>query len=247
MKTIAIYSLKGGVGKTTLAVTLSWAAATLSSRRTLLWDLDAQGAASYLLDHEQPASEEARAVFARDVSPTKLVHPTAIPRLDLLPADASLRGLDLFLHNLGKRKRLSKLLERVGKDYDRIVLDCPPGLTETSEQVLHAADLIIVPLIPSPLSQRALEDVVGFLDRNGIRRGALLPVFNMVDRRRLIHRAALEGNPNWPVVPMASVVEAMSGPDIAVGALPRSSPAGQAVAALWQGIERKLARTPKAS
>src|SRR5437867_74895 len=151
MKSIAVYSLKGGVGKTTLAVTLGWAAATLSSRRTLLWDLDAQGAASYLLKHEQPTSEEARAVFARDVAPTKLIHPTAITRLDLLPADVSLRGLDLFLHNLGKRKRLAKLLERVGKDYDRIILDCPPGLTETSEQVLRAADLIIVPLIPSPL------------------------------------------------------------------------------------------------
>ena len=246
MKSIALYNLKGGVGKTTIAVTLAWAAATLSSRRTLLWDLDAQGAASYLLDHEQPASEEARAVFARDVSPTKLIHATAIPRLDLLPADTSLRGLDLFLHNLGKRKRLTRLLERVAKDYDRIILDCPPGLTETSEQVLRAADLIIVPMIPSPLSQRALDDVIGFLDRNGIRRGALLPVFNMVDRRRLIHLAALEANPSWPTVPMASVIEALSGPDRAVGALPRGSPAGQAVAALWQGIERKLARVPKA-
>src|SRR6185436_18438456 len=192
MTSIAIYSLKGGVGKTTIAVTLAWASATLSSRRTLLWDLDAQGAASYLLDHERIASEEARAIFSRDLSPTRLIHSTTIPRLDLLPADASLRGLDLFLYNLGKRKRLAKLVERVGKDYDRIILDCPPGLTETSEQVLRAADLIIVPVIPSPLAQRALEDVVHFLDRQKGRRGPILPVFNMVDRRRSLHRAALE-------------------------------------------------------
>jgi hypothetical protein len=119
-------------------------------------------------------------------------------------------------------------------------------LTETSEQVLRAADLIIVPLIPSPLSQRALDEVVNFLDRNVIRRGALLPVFNMADRRRLIHRAAMEANPNWPVIPMASVMEAMSGPDRSIGALPRSSAAGQALASLWQSIERKLARTLKA-
>ena len=246
MRSIAIYSLKGGVGKTTLAVTLAWAAATLSSRRTLLWDLDAQGAASFLLGGERAASEEARAVFSRDVAPAKLVHATSIPRLDLLPADTSLRGLDHFLLDLGKKKRLAKLLDRLSKDYDRIILDCPPGLTETSEQVLRAADVIIVPLIPSPLSRRALDEVVAFLDRNGIRRGALLPVFNMADRRRLIHRAALEANPSWPMVPMASAVEAMSGPDRAIGALPRSSPAGQALASLWQGIERKLARTPKA-
>jgi chromosome partitioning protein len=79
MRSIAIYSLKGGVGKTTLAVTLAWAAATLSSRRTLLWDLDAQGAASFMLGGEQAASEEARAVFSRDVTPAKLVHATPIP------------------------------------------------------------------------------------------------------------------------------------------------------------------------
>lgn len=246
MRSIAVYSLKGGVGKTTLAVTLAWAAATLSSRRTLLWDLDAQGAASYFLDGERPASEEARAVFARDVAPAKLVHPTAIPRLDLLPADRSLRGLDHLLLDLGKKRRLAKLLDRLDKDYERIILDAPPGLTETSEQVLRAADIIIVPLIPSPLSQRALDEVVGYLDRNGIRRGALLPVFNMADRRRLMHRGAIEANPSWPVIPMASVVEAMSGPDRTVGALPRSSPAGQALAGLWQAIERKLARMPKA-
>ena len=49
---IAVYNAKGGVGKTTLAVNLAWASATMSSRRTLLWDLDAQGAASYILGQE---------------------------------------------------------------------------------------------------------------------------------------------------------------------------------------------------
>ena len=245
MRSVAVYSLKGGVGKTTLAVNLAWAAAHLSSRRTLLWDLDAQAASSFLLRGEHKNGEEAQAVFSRDVSPAKLIRETATERLHLLPADTSLRGLDRFFFGLGKKKRLEKLLDRTGRDYERIVLDCPPGLGETSEQVLRAADLIIVPVIPSPLSQRALTEVVDYLDRHGIRRGALLPVYNMVDRRRTMHRGALEANPRWPVVPMASAVEAMSARHEAVGCFAPRSPAGVALSSLWSGIERRLARMPK--
>src|SRR5688572_2937280 len=243
MRSIAVYSLKGGVGKTTLAVNLAWAAATRSARKTLLWDLDAQSAASYLLGADADGPSEAQGVFAKEVNPAKLVQTTATPRLDLLAADASLRGLDHFLHDLDKKKRLLKLIERLGQDYDRIILDAPPGLTDTSEQVLRAADLILVPLIPSPLSQRAFDDVLAFLDRNQIRHGPVLPVYNMVDRRRSLHLAALAAHADWPVVPMASAFEAMSATPDGVGRLRTGSPAETAVKALWSKIEKRLARS----
>ncbi len=242
MATIAVYSLKGGVGKTTLAVNLAWSAATLSSRQTLLWDLDPQAASSFLVSSGGPKKDMAQAVFAKDVAPQKMITSTAIERLDLLAADTSLRGLDQLFFSLGKRKRLAKLIETLDKTYDRIILDCPPGLTETSEQAMRAADLIIVPVIPSPLSRRALDDVVAYLDREHGGHAPILPVFSMVDRRRLLHKEALEADPKWPVIPMASAIEQMTVRRLPVGEFAGKTTAGEAFAALWIGIERKLSR-----
>ena len=250
MKTVAVYSLKGGVGKTSLAVNLAWAAATRSSRRTLLWDLDAQAASTFILGGEA-GPRKARAVFAQDATPAALIRPTAVDRLDLLPADISLRDLDAFFLGLRKRKRLHRLTEQLGTTYDRVLLDCPPGLTETSEQILRAADLIVVPVIPSPLSRRALDDIVAHLDARaaeggGRARGVILPVFNMVDRRRLLHTAAIEAEPRWPVVPMASAMEMMAAHRLPVSAYAPRSPAAAAIDRLWTVIERWLTREPRA-
>ncbi len=234
MATIAVYSLKGGVGKTTIAVNLAWCAATLSSRRTLLWDLDPQAASSWLLG---PAKgDQAQAIFARDVDVVKQVRPTGIARLDLIAADSSLRGLDRLFGDLDKRKRLSKLLAQL-KNHETIILDCPPGLTETAEQVLRAADLMVLPVVPSPLSARAHDEIVRHL--NG--RTPVLPVHSMVDRRRTLHRQALEKQPDWPVIPMASAIEATASARQPVGVTAPRSAAASALAALWRTIERRVA------
>ena len=165
---VAVYSLKGGVGKTTLAVNLAWAAAQ-AGRRVLLWDLDGQAAATYLLGHEME-SGNAGATIRKGLDPARLIVPTAVPGLELLPADASLRDLDVTFHDLDKKKRLAKLAEKLPAGFDLVVLDCPPGLTDTSEQILRAADLVVVPVIPSPLSHRALAAIAEHVgERKGMR------------------------------------------------------------------------------
>jgi cellulose biosynthesis protein BcsQ len=241
MKTLAVYSLKGGVGKTTLAVNLAWAAATLSSRKTLLWDLDPQGAATFMLDAKvRRARDGAQAAFARKTAPTGLVRPTGVERLSLIAADRSLRDLNHFLHELDKKARLAKLLAEVAEDFDRTILDCPPGFNETTDQILRASDLILVPVIPSPLAQRALLDLQQELDKRHIAQDRILPVFNLVDRRRSLHRGAVAASPEWPVIPMASAFETMSIGGRPVGALRPGSPAATGLADLWRKAETRL-------
>jgi cellulose biosynthesis protein BcsQ len=241
-KVIAVYSLKGGVGKTTLSVNLAWASASLSSRRTLLWDLDGQAAATWILGHDG-GGQKAQAAIRRDVDADKLIRATATKRLSLLPSDASLHGLDVEFREMDKKKRVAKLAADLAKDHDRIIIDCPPGLNDTAEQVLRAADLVVVPVIPSPLAQRALAAVAAHMAQDKGLRVPLLPVFAMVDRRRALHRAALAEAPDWPTIPMASAFERMTEARAPIGAIAsRSSAPVQAIAALWQAVERRLAQ-----
>ena len=242
MATIAVYSVKGGVGKTTMAANLAWFSATVSCRKTLLWDLDAAGGAGFLYGLDPKKQARAGSLFAKDAAAAELIQHTAYDRLDLLPADESLRELDTVLARLGKKKRLAKLAADLSRKYDRIILDCPPVLNEVSAQVVRAADCIIVPLPPSPLSTRAFELVAKEIKRHAKMHPPILPVLSMLDMRRNRHREARATNANWPAIPQASAVEQCAVLQRPVGDFAPSSPAARAFGQLWTAIERKLAQ-----
>lgn len=241
MAVIAIYSVKGGVGKTTLSANLAWCSATVSCRRTLLWDLDHAGGAGFLLGVDPKPRKKADTVLSQERDPAKVIRSTAWPKLDLLPADESLRQLDRQLRGIGKRKRIARIAGSLSKDYERIILDCPPVMNEVSAQVMRAADLVIVPMPPSPLSARAFELVAEEVAEHGKGHPPMLPVLSMLDLRRNLHREAQAANPDWPVIPMASAVEQSAVRREPVGAFAPRSPGAQAFRQLWTAIERKLA------
>lgn len=240
MAVIAIASMKGGVGKTSLAVDLAWRFAALGGQRTLLWDLDPQGGAGFLLRHDEPAVPRAVGMFQREGRPRQLVEPTAYPGLALLPADASLRLLPFQLARLGPR-RLAQVAGVLRGDYQRIVIDCPAGFTELTEQVIAAADLVIVPMPPSPLSARSLDQMRRELLRIHHRHPPILPVLSMYNSRRPLHRElARESAQGWPTIPYSGQMEQSAVRRAPLGAFAPRSEAARFLNRLWLGIEAKI-------
>ena len=115
------------------------------------------------------------------------VRATDVPGLHVLPADFSLRHLDLHLDDTTP-DRLADLLAPLAGRYDVALLDCPPGITLTSEGVFGAADALLVPTIPSTLSARTLDQLVDVPRPATTTRRIVLPFISMIDRRRTVHR-----------------------------------------------------------
>ncbi len=240
MKAIAVFSIKGGVGKSATAVNLAHAAATSGGRRTLLWDLDSQGAATYLLELTPKSKTKARGALSGDVDFADLVQSTRYPNLDVLPADRSLRRLEGDLAQSDKTKMLKKHLKSLENDFDRVIIDCPPGLSELADRLFRAVDLVVTPLLPSPLSERALEQLQAELTKTHAGKPPVLPVWSMVDRRKKLHRDTLATYPERLAIPYAAAIEAMAVKRAPIGASLPQSDASRAFASIWSAVEMAL-------
>ena len=248
MQIVAVTNIKGGVGKTTTAVNLAYLCAA-AGRSTLLWDLDPQGAATHILRCAPGEHASAKKLVAGKRELPELLVPSGYERLDVLPADLSYRNFDVHLSaRKHPTERLLKMSRSLREVYAVLFLDCPPGISLLSENALRAADAVVVPLLPTPLSVRMLVQLRDFVAASGWSDLALIPFFSMVDRRKSLHHEVIAGTrAQFPEllateVPYWSEIERMS---LRRAPIPSYSPrgaAGQVYSALWTEIETRMDR-----
>lgn len=246
MQTLALYNLKGGVGKSAAAVNLAYLAAH-DGIRTLIWDLDPQGAASWYF-HVKPEDVKTKKVIEGDTPVGRLVKPTPYENLDMIPADFSFRYLDIMLKKVEPPgSALKRLIKPFGEQYALVVLDCAPTLSHLADNVFNAATMVLCPVVLTFLSLRAFEQVRDYCKEEKYGADKLVPFYSMADRRRSLHRELLETPPKAmknacsAVIPYASTIERMGEHRAPVAAFaPACDPAVMAYDELWREVRKRL-------
>lgn len=251
MKVISAYSIKGGVGKTAVAVNLAYLCA-LEGARTLVWDLDPQAAATYYLGQKAGVKSGAKKLIFGDAELRDIVTETRYANLDVIPADFRNRKFDVFLDR-GKKnphRRLDELLAPLAAEYDCVILDCPPGINLLSESVFYASDVLLVPIIPTTLSVRAFDLLTKYVQeeqrKDRVRDISIAAFFSMVDRRKQLHNSFVEVLPEERsgvlrcVIPSATEIERMGVNRAPIHAYAPSSRAAASYEDLWHEVKRQM-------
>lgn len=246
MVTIALYNFKGGVGKTTSAVNLAYLASQ-EGKNTLLWDFDPQGSASYFCKVNTKIKGGAKNIMGGKNDILDAIKESEYFGLDVLPADFSIRNMDIILDDTKKsKKKLKSITDIFAKKYDYTFIDCPPGLSLLTEHIFNTADYFIVPIIPSTLSIRTYHQVLDYFKKNDLDTKSILPFFSMVDIRKSMHKDLMvsgfkeEANLLKTIIKYSSDIEKMG---IELAPLPAFAPNSKsalAYKALWKEIKKRI-------
>jgi cellulose biosynthesis protein BcsQ len=192
MITIALYNLKGGVGKTASCVNLAYLAAA-DGYKTLLWDIDPQGSSSFYYKAKTKVHPGIKKLITKDAVLEPAILSTDFEMLDVIPADSNAKSSDIMLEEMkGNKGRLKSVLRQLDKEYDFVFIDCPPGFSALSENIFNAADIVLMPVIPTTLSIRTYHMVKDYFKEKEIDIKKMICFFTMVDLRKNLHNDIME-------------------------------------------------------
>lgn len=193
---ISVANEKGGVAKTTTAISLG-AALVETGLEVVLVDLDGQANLSLAFGLENGKTQNTIVnVLLESVPARSVIRETGIPRLDLIPSAAEMSLAERFLPiRQGYETLLMKALRDESWPYDYIILDCPPFLGAVTYNALMASDLLVMPTQAEFFSINALRNMMGLVRRvrsQGNPRLTYRLLLTMFDRRNRIHRTLSE-------------------------------------------------------
>lgn len=192
MITIALYNLKGGVGKTASCVNFAYLAAA-DGYKTLLWDIDPQGSSSFYYKAKPKVHPGIKKLVTKDAHLESAILSTDFELMDIIPADNSSRSTDIMLEEMkGSKFRLKGILKQLDKDYDFVFIDCPPGFSALSENIFNAADIVLMPIIPTTLSIRTYQMVKEFFKEKELDINKMMCFFTMTDQRKNLHNEIMQ-------------------------------------------------------
>jgi cellulose biosynthesis protein BcsQ len=245
MTVIALFNLKGGVGKTASAVNLAYLSAQ-DDFDTLLWDIDPQGASSFYFKAKHKHKSGIKKILSNDVDMDDAVRETDYPKLDLIAADNSFKSMDVMMDEFrSSKKKLKSVLSPLSKEYEFVFIDCPPGLSSLSENIFHAADVVLMPIIPTTLSVRTYHMVKDYFKDKELDLSKMMCFFTMVDLRKNMHNevmAELYKDKRFfeNYIPYLSDVEKMGIHRGPIESFARSSYAAKCYRDLWDEIREGI-------
>ena len=192
MITVALYNLKGGVGKTASCVNFAYLAAK-DGFKTLLWDIDPQGSTTFYYKVKPKDAQGIKKLISKDANLESAILSTEYDNLEIIAADNSSKSFDIMLEEMkGQKNRLKGILKQLEKEYDFVFIDCPPGFSALSENIFNAADIVLMPIIPTTLSIRTYNMVKDYFKEKELDSAKLMCFFAMADRRKNMHNEIME-------------------------------------------------------
>lgn len=191
MTTLALYNLKGGVGKTAASVNLAYLAAA-DGLKTLVWDLDPQGSASFYFKVKSTEKNETEKILSDKLPLKNAIKDSMFENLWVIPADLSARQADIVLDDMRKSKKRIKSIINQLNDFDIVILDCPPGITLLHENIFAASNTVLMPNIPTTLSIRSFDTIKNYFKENDLDLSIIKCFFSMVDHRKNLHHEIMQ-------------------------------------------------------
>src|SRR5687767_9648583 len=186
---IAILNQKGGVGKTTVTVNLAYGLAQ-AGKRTLLIDLDPQAHATVIYCTDIPRDQTIKEVFEHRTADLQgliiaaEVNGTSVEHLSIVPSSIHLAvTAERLISQHYRERRLHTQIEKLGDNYDYILLDCPPNLGVITVNAIYTADWVLIPTTYGRYSLDGIADLFSSIEEIREGQGGCWILRNAFDSR----------------------------------------------------------------